>query len=52
MLHRVLGAKVHDVKLVAAMDLHGITQIVTFNERDFARFPAVTAVNPATLVGA
>src|SRR5580704_1093894 len=29
--HAVLGAKVHDAKLVAAMNLHGIRRILTFN---------------------
>jgi predicted nucleic acid-binding protein len=36
--HSVLGAKVHDARLVAAMNVHGIGQILTFNTGDFARY--------------
>lgn len=35
--HEVIGAKVHDAYLVAAMKTHGVTRILTFNTRDFAR---------------
>jgi predicted nucleic acid-binding protein len=48
--HRVLGVKVHDTRLVAAMNVHGVGRILTFNTSDFARF-AVEAVHPAALVG-
>jgi predicted nucleic acid-binding protein len=44
--HRVLGVQVHDAKLVAAMTLHGIAQILTFNGRDFARYAGITVVTP------
>ena len=47
--HNVLGTKVHDTRLVAAMNVHGIKRIPTFNTGDFARF-AVEAINPATLL--
>ncbi|MEA2731442.1 MAG: hypothetical protein QOF70_5917 [Acetobacteraceae bacterium] len=47
--HNVLGTKVHDTRLVAAMNVHGIKRILTFNTGDFARF-AVEAINPATLL--
>jgi hypothetical protein len=36
--HSVLGAKVHDARLVAAMDVHRIARILTFNAGDFARY--------------
>ncbi len=35
--HQVSGTKVHDAKLVAAMHVHGIGKILTFNTADFAR---------------
>src|SRR6266851_3758720 len=35
--HNVVGVQVHDARLVAAMRVHGVRQILTFNERDFAR---------------
>ena len=47
--HNVLGAKVHDTRLVAAMNVHGVKRILTFNTSDFARF-AVEAINPAALL--
>ena len=36
--HSVLGTKVHDARLVAAMNVHGIGRILTFNTGDFARY--------------
>jgi predicted nucleic acid-binding protein len=44
--HRVLGVQVHDAKLVAAMGLHGISQILTLNGRDFSRYPEIIAIAP------
>lgn len=44
--YQVRGAKVHDARLVAAMLAHGLTHILTFNNRDFARYPEITAVHP------
>jgi predicted nucleic acid-binding protein len=35
--HSVLGAKVHDARLVAAMNVHGVGRILTFNTDDFTR---------------
>ncbi len=43
---RVSGAKVHDARLVAAMHVHGVQRIVTFNQRDFARYTSVEALHP------
>jgi predicted nucleic acid-binding protein len=40
--HGVLGAKVHDARLVAAMNVHGIRRILTFNTGDFKRFDVET----------
>jgi predicted nucleic acid-binding protein len=36
--HSVLGSKVHDAKLVATMNVHGIRRILTFNTEDFTRY--------------
>jgi len=44
--HSVAGVQVHDARLVAAMRVHGVRCILTFNERDFARYPEIEAVNP------
>jgi predicted nucleic acid-binding protein len=47
--HRVIGTKVHDAYLVAAMKTHGLTQILTFNTSDFARYDDIQSVDPRTL---
>src|SRR5262249_5990977 len=46
----VIGKDAHDARLVAAMQVQGIDQILTFNDRDFHRFSGITAVNPSSLV--
>ena len=48
--HKVSGVQVHDARLAAAMRVHGIQRILTFNERDFARYPEIQAVHPRALL--
>jgi len=47
--YKVIGVNVHDARLVAAMIVHGLTHILTFNITDFARYSEITAVNPPSL---
>ena len=47
--HDCKGKVAHDTRLVAAMQLHGINRILTFNIADFARFPTITVVEPASV---
>jgi predicted nucleic acid-binding protein len=47
--HEVRGAKVHDARLAAIMQAHGIKQILTFNNGDFKRFSHVVALHPTEL---
>jgi predicted nucleic acid-binding protein len=47
--HRVSGAQVYDARLAAAMHVHGVRRILTFNDRDFARYDGIEAVNPLTV---
>ena len=47
--HSVLGKNAHDARLVAAMTIHGLTHLLTFNTADFARFPGITALDPAAM---
>ena len=47
--HRVAGVQVHDAKLVAAMRVHGVQSILTFNQRDFARYSDIQTLDPRTL---
>jgi len=44
--HDVSGVQVHDARLAAAMRVHGVERILTFNDRDFARFPGIEAIHP------
>lgn len=44
--YRVSGKQAHDARLVAAMRVHNLTHLLTFNIDDFKRFTAITAVNP------
>lgn len=43
------GKVAHDARLVAAMRVHGITHILTFNGADFQRFIGITILDPAAV---
>jgi predicted nucleic acid-binding protein len=45
--HGVSGKPSHDARLVAAMQVHGLTAILTFDKTGFSRFPGVEVVHPA-----
>jgi predicted nucleic acid-binding protein len=44
--HGVMGVQVHDARLVAWMQAHGITHLLTLNAADFARYPGIVALVP------
>lgn len=46
-LHAVSGKNTYDARLVAAMTTHGIDTLLTFNGRDFKRYPGITIVAPS-----
>lgn len=46
--HSVLGSKVHDARLVAAMNLRGVQRILTFDAGDFVRY-GVEILDPAAV---
>jgi predicted nucleic acid-binding protein len=48
-LHQVVGKQAHDARLVAAMRVHGVTHLLTFNEADFKRYNEITIVNPQNI---
>jgi predicted nucleic acid-binding protein len=48
--HEVKGKNAHDARLVAAMNVHGVNQILTFNESDFSRYDGVTVLTPAAVL--
>jgi len=45
--HALLGIAVHDAKLVASMNVHGVTNLLTLNGGDFKRYTNINAVNPS-----
>lgn len=47
----VSGVQVHDARLVAVMQVHQLTRILTLNTRDFVRYPGITVVHPQDVVG-
>ncbi|HKQ07453.1 MAG TPA: type II toxin-antitoxin system VapC family toxin [Blastocatellia bacterium] len=47
--YRVQGKQAHDARIVAAMKVHGVTQLLTFNTDDFKRYADVTAVHPTSV---
>jgi predicted nucleic acid-binding protein len=44
--HSVRGVQVHDARIAAAMQVHGIAKLLTFNPRDFGRYDGVTPIRP------
>jgi predicted nucleic acid-binding protein len=44
--HSVRGVQVHDARLVAAMVVHDISNLLTFNTADFKRYPKITLLAP------
>ena len=44
--HRVSGIQVHDARIVAAMTVHRVNRLLTFDLDDFKRYGHITVVNP------
>jgi predicted nucleic acid-binding protein len=44
--YQVAGKPAHDARLVAAMLVHGIADILTFDKTGFTRYTAINAVHP------
>ena len=42
----IKGKKAHDARLVAAMQAHGVTHLLTFNTDDFRGYPNLTLLHP------
>ncbi|HJQ23758.1 MAG TPA: PIN domain-containing protein [Blastocatellia bacterium] len=47
--NRVSGKQAHDARIVAAMKVHSVTHLLTFNTDDFKRYADVTAVHPTSV---
>jgi predicted nucleic acid-binding protein len=48
--HDVKGRSAHDARIVASMNVHNVSHVLTFNGPDFARFPAITVLSPEAVV--
>jgi len=48
--YAVLGKNAHDARLVAAMLVHGVTHLLTFNDADFHRFTGITVLTPTAVL--
>ncbi len=44
--YQVKGKNAHDARLVAGMERHGLTHLLTFNKQDFSRYPGLTVLTP------
>jgi predicted nucleic acid-binding protein len=47
--HNVVGAKVHDARHAAWVIAHGMTGILTYNRKDFVRYPGLAVISPDDL---
>jgi predicted nucleic acid-binding protein len=45
--YQVSGKPAHDARLVAAMQVHGLTAIFTFDSTGFSRYAGIEVVHPA-----
>ena len=45
--YRVSGKPAHDARLVAAVQVHGLTAILTFDRTGFSRYAGIEVVHPA-----
>lgn len=44
--NNVRGVQVHDARLAALMQSHGVTHILTLNQPDFVRYAEIRVVRP------
>jgi predicted nucleic acid-binding protein len=44
--HGVAGVQAHDARIVAAMNVHGISHLLTLNVADFRRYAGITVQHP------
>ena len=47
--HKVSGKNVHDARIVAQMNVHNMSNILTFNAKDFSRYSDINAIEPASV---
>lgn len=49
--HGAVGKQNHDARIAAAMRVHGIPSILTFNGSDFNRYPGIDVLDPREVMG-
>ena len=42
----IIGKQTHDAHLVAIMQAHAVTNVLTFNVSHFSRFPGISVLDP------
>ncbi|HKQ79709.1 MAG TPA: type II toxin-antitoxin system VapC family toxin [Blastocatellia bacterium] len=50
--YTVIGRDSHDTRIVAAMNVHGVTHLLAFNKDDFRRYTNIVAVSPEEVIAA
>ncbi len=50
--YAVIGRDSHDTRIVAAMNVRGVTHLLTFNKDDFRRYTNIVAVSPGEVLAA
>jgi predicted nucleic acid-binding protein len=50
--YAVIGRDSHDTRIVAAMNVHGVTHLLTFNKDDFRRYTNIVVVSPGEILAA
>ncbi|NJO48758.1 MAG: type II toxin-antitoxin system VapC family toxin [Leptolyngbyaceae cyanobacterium RM2_2_4] len=50
--YQIKGKRVHDARLVAVMQAHAITHLLTFNPGDFSNIDNITIVHPQSVLEA
>ena len=48
--HQVFGKNAHDARLVAAMLVHGVASLLTFNKPGFVRYGSIVVISPQDVV--
>jgi predicted nucleic acid-binding protein len=47
---KVIGKNGHDARLVAAMKIHAVPRLLTFNDQDFKRYPDIEVLTPSAVL--
>jgi predicted nucleic acid-binding protein len=48
----ILGKTAHDARFIAAMQVHGISHLLTFNDADFRPYHGIRVVTPTQILSA